>query len=68
MVGGCMQKVKYKDTYIYIDDSPLAEEKTGVVIKDSELEKTQEIKPIDEEALLQDTNIDIFGDDTNDKS
>lgn len=56
-----MKKVKFNDTYIYIDDSEVDDSKTGVVIKQNEdLEKTKElfVKNTD----LEDTMIDVFGD------
>ncbi len=40
-----MKKVNYNNTFIYVDDSPLDEKETGVIIKDDkedELEKTAE--------------------------
>ena len=38
-------KVKYGDSYIYIDDEPVDRKETGVFIEE-DLEKTKEIKPI----------------------
>ena len=60
-----MRQVKYKDSYIYIDDSPVADEKTDIVIKDEDLDKTKELRKIDPQELLQNTSLDILGDDQN---
>ena len=60
-----MKKVKYNDTYIYIDDTEVDEKETGVMIlnkKEEDLEKTQEIKKIDKEDLLENTLTDLWGD------
>ena len=41
-----MKKVKYHDTFVYVDDTPLDEKETGVLIKPNasdELEKTLEV-------------------------
>lgn len=57
-----MQKVKYGDSYIFIDDSKVDEKETGVVIKEnSDLEKTQEIKLDLENTSLEDTITDLWG-------
>lgn len=57
-----MQKVKYGDSYIFIDDSKVDEKETGVVIKEnSDLEKTQEIKLDFENTSLEDTITDLWG-------
>lgn len=68
IIGDCMRQVKYKDSYIYIDDSKVDDEKTGIVIKNEELDKTKEIRKIDSQELLQNTSLDILGDDTIEKS
>ena len=42
-----MKKVRYNDTYVYVDDTPLDEKETGKLIRktnEEELEKTAEIK------------------------
>lgn len=58
-----MKKVKYKDTYIYIDDSDVPKEETGVVIKEEDdLSKTQEIE-ISSDDYLSNTLTDIWSDD-----
>ncbi|MBR1386634.1 MAG: hypothetical protein IJ568_07365 [Bacilli bacterium] len=58
-----MKKVKYKDTYIYIDDSDVPKEETGVVIKEEDdLSKTQEIE-ISRDDYLSNTLTDIWSDD-----
>lgn len=57
-----MQKVKYGDSYIIIDDSEVDEKETGVVIKDSnDLEKTQEINLDLKKSSLDDTITDLWG-------
>ena len=55
-----MEKVKYKDTYIYIDNSEFDINKTGIVIKedDHELEQTKEL--ILENNNLDNTSTDIW--------
>ncbi len=61
-----MKQVKYKDTYIYVDDSEVPKEETGVLIKkEDELSKTQEIE-ISKEDYLSNTLTDIWS-DNNDK-
>ena len=62
-----VQKVKFNDTFIYVDDE-LDEKETGVIIKDStkerpDFEDTIEIEPVSEDDLFQDTLTDIFGDE-----
>ena len=52
-----MKKIKYNDTYIYVDDSPYDEKKSGVVIRDNtgeELEKTIEYDLDDLKSLIND--------------
>ncbi len=57
-----MQKVKYGDSYIFIDDSEIDEKETGIIIKnDNDLEKTQEIKLEFDKASLDDTITDLWG-------
>ncbi len=57
-----MQKVKYGDSYIIIDDSEVDEKETGVVIKESnDLEKTQEINLDLKKSSLDDTITDLWG-------
>ena len=53
----------YNDTIIYVDDSPLDEKETGIIIKDNqeELEKTAEynfddINPFDYNELEENDN------------
>ena len=61
----CMKRIKYNDTYIYVDDAPLEDSETGIFIdkKNNEiLEKTIEIKPISGETLLENTLTNIWGD------
>ena len=54
-----MKKVKYNDTYIYIDDNEVDIKETGVVIRDDEdLDKTQEF--IVKKDNLEDTLTDIL--------
>lgn len=56
-----MKKIKYNDTYIYIDDEEVDEKKTGVVIQDEEeLDKTQEV--VIKEDVLSNTLTDIWSD------
>lgn len=68
-MGDDMQKLKYKDTFIYVDDSPLDEQETGVMIDNTKdyLEDTIKIKPIDQNDLLEDTNTDIFKENNNEQ-
>ena len=55
-----MKQVKYKDTYIYIDDSEVKVEETGIMPENREdLEKTHEIEIKDS---LEDTLTDIWSD------
>lgn len=57
-----MQKVKYGDSYIIIDDSEVDEKETGVVIKESkDLEKTQELNLDLKKTSLDDTITDLWG-------
>ena len=58
-----MKKVKYNDGYIYIDDTPVDEKETGVLIPTKEeLDKTAEIQPISKDILLENTLTDLWGD------
>ncbi len=60
-----MKKVRYKDSFIYIDDTPVDESETGIPYrgnKQDNLEKTQEVKPISKDDLLSDTLTDLWGD------
>ena len=41
------KKVKYGDSYIYINDDVVDRKETGVIIEE-DLEKTAEIKPLNE--------------------
>ncbi len=59
-----MKKVRYNDTYIYIDDTPVDESDTGIAFietKEEDLDKTLEIKTISQEDLLSDTITDLWG-------
>jgi len=58
-----IQKLKYGDKFIYVDDSEVDIKDTGIIIRDdeSELDKTIEIEPIDEKDLFEDTIIDLKG-------
>lgn len=63
-----MKKVKYNDTYIYVDDSPVDVRETGVVIKnDSNLENTIEIPNNNSSDLLEDTLTNVWGNDYDEK-
>lgn len=54
-----MKKVKFNDTYIYVDDDEVDVKETGVFITDEEeLEKTKEI--IIDKSDLEDTLTDIW--------
>ena len=58
-----MKKVKYNDGYICIDDTPVDEKETGVLIPTKEeLDKTTEIQPISKDILLENTLTDLWGD------
>ena len=62
-----MERVRYNDKYIYVDDSPLDEKETGVFYIDKniddELENTIELKTISNSSVLANTNIDLWGRD-----
>ncbi len=59
-----MVKLKYNDTFINVDDSPLEENEMDVAIKyEDDLDDTMKINVINENDLLEDTNLDIFGDE-----
>lgn len=62
-----MERVRYNDKYIYVDDSPLDEKETGVFYRDKniddELENTIELKTISNSSVLANTNIDLWGRD-----
>ena len=59
-----MKKVKYNDTYIYVDDSPVDVRETGVVIKNnSNLENTIEIPNNNSSDLLEDTLTNVWSND-----
>ena len=58
-----MQKVKYGDDYIYIDNDEVTPEETGIIIKEDSLDDTSKIKVIDKEDILSNTNLDIFKED-----
>ena len=56
-----MKKVKYNDTYVYVDDSPLDDKETGKLIRDkvreNDLENTLEIQ-----SILSDTSVNMEND------
>ena len=68
-----MKKVKYNDGYVYIDDTPVDEKETGILIpievKEAEnltsdeesLDKTSKIELMSKEALLENTITDLWG-------
>ena len=60
-----MLKLKYNDTFIYVDDSPLEENEMDTIIEDDDIKNTMRIKTISDKDLLDDTNIDMFGDESN---
>ena len=63
-----MKKVKYNDTYIYVDDSPVDVRETGVVIKNnSNLENTIEIPNNNSSDLLEDTLTNVWSNDYDEK-
>ncbi len=56
-----VQKVKFNDTFIYVNDE-VDENETGIVIKDEdEFDKTIVMNPIEEDDTLENTMVDIFG-------
>lgn len=58
-----IRKVKYNDTFIYIDDE-LDEKELDTVIDENDedkFDKTEVIKPINEKDILEDTLTDING-------
>ena len=61
-----MKKVKYNDSFIYIDDTPVDKNDTGIIFRDykkeDDLDKTLEVNPISKEDLLSDTITDLWGD------
>ncbi len=64
IIGDSMVKLKYNDTFINVDDSPLEENEMDVAIKyEDDLDDTMKINVINENDLLEDTNLDIFGDE-----
>ena len=64
-LGDNMKKVKYQDTFVYIDDSKdLIEEDEEIIDKEEELDKTKEIELDDN--LFSDTVTDLWG-ELNDK-
>ena len=67
MIGDYMaiKKVKFNDSFIYINDEVKEEEKGYAIFNETEedLEKTREIEPINEKDMFEDTLTDIFGDE-----
>ena len=64
IIGDSMVKLKYNDTFINVDDSPLEENEMDVAIKyEDDLDDTMKINVINENDLLEDTKLDIFGDE-----
>ncbi len=61
-----MKKVKYNDSYIYIDDTPLDENETGIKFNkkdnDEYLDKTMKIEAVDN-SLLNDTVTNLWGEE-----
>ena len=55
-----MEKVKYGDTFIYVDNSPLNDNETGK-LKADDLDDTLEIKTFSNEQLLANTITDVWG-------
>ena len=57
-----VQVVKYNDSLVYIDDE-VDEKETGILITDDDsLEDTIVMNPINDDYLLSETSIDLFGD------
>ena len=59
-----VKKVKYNDTFIYLDDEVNDEDRDYVIHeKENELSDTLEFKPISDEELLDKTlvDVDLFG-------
>ena len=56
-----MKKIRYKDKYIYVDDSPLDESETGRIYINTEEDSSK--KNISDEDLLADTLTDLWSDD-----
>ncbi len=64
IIGDSMVKLKYNDTFINVDDSPLEDNEMDIAITyEDDLDDTMKINVINENDLLEDTNLDIFGDE-----
>lgn len=56
-----MKKIKYNDTYIYVDDTPVDINETGIAFNQYyELENTMKIPKNNLPEELQDTLIDLW--------
>ena len=55
-----MEKVRYNDTYIYIDNSPLNDNETGKLIK-GDLDDAKELESFSNEDLLAKTVSNLWG-------
>lgn len=55
-----MEKVKYNDSYIYVEND-IPDEEKGIAIygEEENLDNTLEFKPISDEDLLGDTLVDV---------
>ncbi|MBR4178182.1 MAG: hypothetical protein IKR57_02395 [Bacilli bacterium] len=60
-----MEKVKYNDSYIYVEND-IPDEEKGIAIygEEENLDNTLEFKPISDEDLLENTivDVDLLGD------
>jgi len=58
-----VQQIKVNDGYIYFDDTEVNPRETGIAIKEESLDDTIVVNPINEEDLLSETKLDVFGDE-----
>lgn len=63
-----MQKIRYNNEDIYVDDTPLDKKETGILERNinidvDSLEKTKELTPITNDKLLDDTLVNVWDND-----
>ena len=59
-----MERVRYNDSFIYVDDSPLDENETGKLMRDtisSKQENSTQLNVVSNEDILDDTITDLWG-------
>ena len=56
-----MKKIRYNDTFIYVDDSPLDENETGKIIDINDNSEYEDSDSISNDDMLENTITDLWG-------